>query len=84
MYIVVVSSCLKSFRRDNRYFAKFHFNGAFDGEKINEILANCPARLCPLVGREYIVHLNVEKVCSGILHGRIERLRDLDEVLENI
>ena len=84
MYVVVVSSCLKTFQRENRSFAKLHFNGAFDGEKISEILAEHSSRQRPLVGREYIVHLEVERVCSGILHGRIERLRDLDEVREQL
>ena len=84
MYVVIVSSCLKTFQLENRHFAKLHFNGAFDGEKISEILAECSFHYRPVKGREYIVHLEVEKVCSGILHGRIGKLKDLDEVLERL
>ena len=84
MYVVIVSSCLKTFQQKNKHFAKLHFGGVFDGEKISEILAEYSSLHRPLAGREYIVHLEVERVCSGILHGRIERLRDLDEVIENL
>ena len=82
MYVVVVSSCLKTFKREKKCFAKFHFNGAFDGEKISEILAEYGPPHRPVKGREYIVHLEVDRVQSGILQGRVGRLRDLEEVLE--
>ena len=82
MYVVVVSSCLKTFRRGKKCFAKLHFNGAFDGEKISEIMAEYSSPHSPRKGREYIVHLEVERVHSGVLRGCVRRLRDLDEVLE--
>ena len=82
MYVVVVSSCLRVFKREKKCFVKLHFNGVFDGEKISEIWAEYSSPHLFRKGREYIVHLEVGKVRSGILQGRVRRLRDLDEVLE--
>ena len=82
MYVVIVSSCVKTFKREGKLCAKLHFHGTFDGEIVREVWAECPPPHHPLKGREYIAHLEVDRMESGILHGRIQRLRDLDDIVE--
>lgn len=80
MYIVVVSGCRHSVKKDE---AVLEFNGEFNGQKINKIQVQYdPEKHCLVKGREYIVHLEVHNVKCCTIYGVVERVRDLDEVLE--
>ena len=84
MNIVIVSKCIRLKKIDGELVAKFYFNGAFDGEKIKGIYAKfSDEKLRPRTGKEYIVHLEVDRVENEIMYSRIERIRDLDEALED-
>ena len=39
MYVVIVSSCVKVFRKEGKLYAKLHFHGTYDGEMIREVCA---------------------------------------------
>ena len=82
MYVVIVSSCVKVAEKEGKTCAQLHFHGTFDGEIVREVWAECLPPHQPHQGREYIVHLEVDRMESGILHGRVQRLRDLDDILE--
>lgn len=85
MYIVVVSQCLKIEKSGARNSAVFHFNGAFDGNIIDKIVAEYhPKKHHIIKGEEYIVYMRVRECKSSVLVGKIDRVVCLDEITAQI
>ena len=87
MYVVIVSTCISAVE-NGRKIATFYFQGEYDGKPVSKVVADysrgfdSPESKTPTAGKEYILHLEVKKHRDGVLYGRVERLRDLDDILE--
>ncbi len=72
--VVLVSRCLR--KHDNYY--ELHFRGCLEGEVIKLIHLRTSKKL--FIGSDYIIWLGVEMIRNGVLWGKAQKIRCLDDL----
>ena len=90
MSVMIVSSCVSVDEKNKT--VELYFHGTFDGEAIERVIASWDSTRQleeeeenkPIKGNDYIFHLEVDKVVDNVLHGRIQRIQNLLDILVEI
>ena len=82
MFVIVVSSCTKVFKKAGKQMASFHFSGVFNGTKIKEIIVEYSSKQYDIEkNKEYLIHLRLKEEHSRTLYGKVNRLKALENIL---
>lgn len=74
--VIIVSKCLANFGDGT---ARFEFKGTFWGDPIKDIILNHEGKFNLVVGKEYLMYVNLKAVKDGILSGTILKAKELDD-----
>jgi hypothetical protein len=77
MEIVAVSRFLKGPSKEG--FCLFHFKGFYKGVKIHSLYLKTDEKL--ILGEDYILHIEVDKIEDNYLYGFIKRYRAINKIL---
>lgn len=78
--IIIVSKCIRisSFSsEENNYY--FHFKGVFAGDLLKEVILRGRKEFSIKRGEEYLIYVQMTALESGILMGKIIKLKPLEE-----
>lgn len=81
--IIIVSKCVKQIlpkKKGDLYYPftfEFHFKGVFAGDLLRKVRLTHIREL--EVGKEYLLYVELQAIENGVLFGKIEKVKDLEE-----